>query len=118
MRIGVDASCWGNKRGFGRFTRELLDALVALDDANEYLFFVDSETEDLNSIPPSVRKIVAATEFSQVKAAAAGGRRSLGDVWSMSRSVLEHKIDVFSSPRFILIFRYLTEQRSFLRFTM
>ena len=98
MRIGVDASCWGNKRGFGRFTRELLDALVALDDANEYLFFVDSETEDLNSIPPSVRKIVAATEFSQVKAAAAGGRRSLRDVWSMSRSVLEYKIDVFFFP--------------------
>ena len=24
MNIGVDACCWANKRGFGRFTRELL----------------------------------------------------------------------------------------------
>ena len=98
MQIGVDASCWGNKRGFGRFTRELLEALVEADKSNKYLFFVDSETEDLDDIPASVERVVARTEHSQVKAAAAGGRRSLSDVWSMSRAVSRHKVDIFFFP--------------------
>jgi glycosyltransferase involved in cell wall biosynthesis len=98
MRIGVDASCWGNKRGFGRFTRELLEALAAIDRENEYIYFADSETEDLHEIPKSVTAVRADTKFSQVKAAAAGGRRSLRDVMSMSRSVMRHKVDVFFFP--------------------
>ena len=75
MIIGVDACCWGNKRGFGRFTRELLQALLEIDDRNEYLFFIDSETTDVDDIPDRVAKVTARTEFSQGKAAAAGGRR-------------------------------------------
>ena len=27
LRIGIDGSCWANRRGYGRFTRELLCAL-------------------------------------------------------------------------------------------
>ena len=27
MRIGIDVTCWCNRRGFGRFTRELVKAL-------------------------------------------------------------------------------------------
>ncbi len=41
MRIGIDASCWVNRRGYGRFARELLTALVELDQDNEYYFLVD-----------------------------------------------------------------------------
>lgn len=98
MQIGIDACCWGNKRGFGRFTRELIGALLEADDRNDYLFFIDSETTDIDDIPARARKITAKTNFSQVKAAAADGRRSLGDLWSMSREVLRHKMDVFFFP--------------------
>lgn len=98
MQIGIDACCWGNKRGFGRFTRELLEALLAIDDSNEYLFFIDSQTPDLDDMPARVKKVFAKTEFSQVKAAAADGRRSLNDLWAMSREVLKHKVDVFFFP--------------------
>jgi glycosyltransferase involved in cell wall biosynthesis len=98
MRIGVDGCCWGNKRGFGRFTRELLGALLETDEHNEYLFFVDSATTDLDDIPAKAVKIVARTEHSPVVAAAADGRRSMRDVWSMSRAVLKHKVDVFFFP--------------------
>ncbi len=98
MIIGVDACCWGNKRGFGRFTRELLQALLEIDDRNEYLFFIDSETTDVDDIPDRVEKVTARTEFSQVKAAAAGGRRSILDIWAMSREVLKHKVDIFFFP--------------------
>lgn len=98
MRIGIDACCWGNKRGFGRFTRELLGALLEIDESNDYLFFIDSETADVDDIPARVKKITAKTDFSSVKAAAADGRRSVGDLWSMSREVLKHKVDVFFFP--------------------
>lgn len=96
MIIGVDACCLANKRGFGRFTRELLDALLAIDGENEYLFFTDSELEE--TFPPNAKKIFVETENSSVQAASAEGRRSLKDVWAMSRAVWRHKIDVFFFP--------------------
>lgn len=98
MKIGVDASCWGNKRGFGRFTRELLEALLEIDAGNEYLFFIDSNTDEGESIPPQVKKIVAETQASQVQAASADGRRSVKDLLAMSRAVWQHKIDLFFFP--------------------
>ena len=98
MRIGIDATCWGNKRGFGRFTRELLEALLEIDKTNEYLFFIDNDTADSQAIPARVKKIVAQTETSPIKAASADGRRSLKDLWAMSREVLRHKVDVFFFP--------------------
>ena len=98
MRIGVDATCRDNKRGFGRFTNELLDALLEVDTTNEYLFFVDRDNGDSDAISGRVKTIAANTEFSPVKAAAADGRRSVKDLWAMSREVLRHKIDVFFFP--------------------
>lgn len=98
MKIGVDACCWSNKRGFGRFTRELLEALLAEDGGNEYLFFVDRETAETDEFPARVKKIVANTEFSPTQAASADGSRSAKDLWTMSREVLRHKIDIFLSP--------------------
>ena len=98
MRIGVDATCWGNKRGYGRFTRDLLEALVRIDKTNTYFFFVDGETAAEHELPESVQTIVAETRVSPAKAAAAAGNRSLSDILSMSRSVLRHRIDVFFFP--------------------
>jgi glycosyltransferase involved in cell wall biosynthesis len=98
MRIGVDACCWSNRRGFGRFTRELLEAVVATDTKNEYLFFVDRETAGSDGIPKTVQKIVAPTRVSPTEAASAEGRRSLRDLWALSHQVLKHKVDLFFFP--------------------
>ncbi len=99
MRIGVDATCRDNKRGFGRFTNELLDALLQVDTTNEYLFFVDGNTDNnADVLPANVKTIAANTEFSPMKAAAADGRRSVKDLWAMSSEVLRHKMDVFFFP--------------------
>ncbi|MDQ3490662.1 MAG: glycosyltransferase family 4 protein [Acidobacteriota bacterium] len=98
MRIGVDACCWSNRRGFGRFTRELLEALLANDATNEYLFFIDSENEETDEIPANAKKIVAQTDVSPMEAASSSGRRSAKDLWAMSREVLRHKIDLFFFP--------------------
>ena len=107
MRIGVDATCWGNKRGYGRFTRELLEALVRIDKRNEYIFFVDNETAEENDLPDSVKVIVAQTSVSPTTAAAAGGSRSFGDIWSMSRSVMNYPIDIFFFPTMYTYFPIL-----------
>jgi glycosyltransferase involved in cell wall biosynthesis len=97
MIIGVDATCRDNKRGFGRFTNELLESLLEVDTTNEYLFFVDRDTAH-NGTPARVKTIAANTEHSPMKAASADGRRSFKDLWAMSRQVLRHKIDVFFFP--------------------
>jgi glycosyltransferase involved in cell wall biosynthesis len=98
MRIGVDACCWSNRRGFGRFTRELLEAMLANDVTNEYLFFIDSENDETDEIPTNAKKIVAQTNVSPMEAASSSGRRSAKDLWAMSREVLRHKIDLFFFP--------------------
>ncbi|CAN5643564.1 glycosyltransferase family 1 protein [soil metagenome] len=98
MRIGVDACCWGNRRGFGRFTRELLEAVLANDTTNEYLFFIDSENAETDEIPANAKKIVAQIDVSPMEAASSSGRRSAKDLWAMSREVLRHKIDLFFFP--------------------
>ena len=98
MRIGVDACTWNNRRGFGRFTRELLEAILAVDKTNEYLFFIDSESAESDEFPSNVKIITAQTQVSPMEAASASGRRSVKDLWSMSREVLRHKIDLFFFP--------------------
>lgn len=98
MRIGVDACCWSNKRGFGRFTRELLTAVLTEDRENEYLFFVDSHTADSLSLPSAAELVVVPTQVSPTVAASASGRRSVKDIWAFSREVMKHKLDLFFFP--------------------
>lgn len=98
MRIGVDACCWSNKRGFGRFTRELLNAMVSIDQKNEYLFFVDKDTASTSKFPERVKIVAAQTSIAPTKAASASGRRSVRDLWAMSRLVMKHNMDIFFFP--------------------
>jgi glycosyltransferase involved in cell wall biosynthesis len=98
MRIGVDACCWSNRRGFGRFTRELLQALIGTDMKNEYLFFVDRYTADSCDLPSAAQKLLVQTNVSPTQAASASGRRSLADLWAFSREVLKHSLDLFFFP--------------------
>src|SRR5436309_9810861 len=98
MHIGVDACCWANRRGYGRFTRELLKALIAADRKNEYLFFVDKTNSAVSEFPDSVNRIVVNTFVSPLEAASASGNRSLRDLWAMSREVMRHDLDLFFFP--------------------
>ena len=111
MQIGVDACCWLNKRGFGRFTRELLCALVALDRENDYIFFVDRDTATKATLPTTVEVSIAPTHISPIEAASAEGRRSLRDIWALTRQVRDYTLDLFSSRLCIPIFPFSTERR-------
>lgn len=99
MRIGVDAACWANGRGYGRFTRELLRAMIAAAPNDEFIFFADDasrrqiECEGVNARIVPVRQGATPTE-----AAAASGYRSPADLLHFSRAVLREPLDVFFSP--------------------
>jgi glycosyltransferase involved in cell wall biosynthesis len=103
MKIGVDASCWMNKRGYGRYTRELLHAMLTIDQKNEYWFFLDvgtdRQSEDLPRLDRAQRVIVK-TSQAAAQAASASGHRSLRDLWAMRQAVRQYgrHLDLFYFP--------------------
>ncbi|HEX4137630.1 MAG TPA: glycosyltransferase family 1 protein [Bryobacteraceae bacterium] len=94
MRIAVDATCWHNRRGYGRHARALLRSLVALDTANRYTLFTDS-ADSAEPWPPQAEVRIVPSSVPAVQAASADGRRSFSDMWRMSRAL--------SSPHFDLV---------------
>ncbi len=101
MQIGVDANCWANRRGYGRFTRELLQALLQADRRNTYWFFFDADTkQQAADIPDSAKQVVVPTTRAAVEAASASGRRSVRDLWAMSEAVHRQRpaLDLFYFP--------------------
>ena len=98
MRIGVDATCWANPRGYGRFTRHMLKALLAQDGENDYLFFMDSFTAGAADFPDNIEKCIVTLSESPTQAASADGRRGVGDMLKMGRAVARTGLDVFFYP--------------------
>jgi alpha-1,3-rhamnosyl/mannosyltransferase len=97
MQIGVDATCWQNKRGYGRHSRALLQALVRLDTANHYTFFMDS-SQGNEQFPSQVQVRTVSASKPTALAAAANGRRTLGDMWRMSRALSSRGFDLLLFP--------------------
>ena len=99
MRIGVDACCWANARGYGRFTRELLRAMVEHAPDDEFVFFVDREAlESLDLQADNVRVELVHLSESPVDAASANRNRRLRDLLRLADSVRRERPDVFFSP--------------------
>lgn len=99
LRIGVDASCWANARGYGRFTRELVGAMVRQSPDDEFVCFLDERAAavfDLDA--PNVRRVIVRLTVSPTAAAADGSSRSPGDMLRMTRAVWRERPDVFYSP--------------------
>ena len=98
LRIGIDGGCWSNWRGYGRYTRNLLSALAARDDGNEYLMFMDRESAAANDLPTGFKAVVVDLSEAPGTAASADGRRSIVDLLRMSRAVAQHRLDAFFFP--------------------
>lgn len=97
MHIGVDATCWQNRRGYGRHARGLLSALVHADTSNHYTFCLDS-TEQTESLPCNANIKVVPVAVPTTRAAAFDGRRSVRDVWRMSRALSAADFDLVLFP--------------------
>lgn len=99
MRIGVDASCWVNGRGYGRYTRHLLPEMARLAPEHEFICFLDSRArQSFDLVRPNVRPVVVNQTRSPTEAAAADGNRSPSDMLRFTRAVWRERPDVFFSP--------------------
>lgn len=97
MKIGVDATSWTNRRGYGRYTRALLTAAVELDRRNEYTFFIDSECPEF-PLPAGVEVCRIATTVPTTQAAGADSHRSVADLWAVASAIRHARVDLIYFP--------------------
>src|SRR5689334_5794400 len=97
MRIGIDGSCWWNRRSFGRFTRGLLPAMFKASQAHQYYLFLDQppQPEMMNA---NVTPVEVNVDRAVTKSAVADDHRSLRDVCAFSRAVGSKSLDVMFFP--------------------
>ncbi|MBM3991201.1 MAG: glycosyltransferase family 4 protein [Planctomycetes bacterium] len=99
MRLGVDATCWANVRGYGRFTRELCTAMVALSSEHEFVFFADAAAARVFELrAPNARLVTVTQKVAPTQAAAADRARSALDMLRLTRAVSAERLDAFFSP--------------------
>ena len=86
MVVGVDATVTRNRRGYGRFARNAIPALVAADRGTRYVLYVDRGTMPLLDVPGAETRVV---EVDRPPAVAASGdsRRGVRDMLRFARAV-------------------------------
>lgn len=101
MRVGVDGSCWANRRGFGRFTRALVTAMAEEPGDHEIRLLLDSVSAKDPAIPPVPKNLpvdVVPVRAAPAHAARADGARSLRDLAAMARAGSRARYDVMLFP--------------------
>jgi glycosyltransferase involved in cell wall biosynthesis len=111
MRVGIDATNWSNPRGYGRYARGLLRALLAEPRKHNYILFVDVQTQTRETMPEDVRYVVVPTTLAPTQAASANGRRSVRDMWAMSTAVSRTPLDVLFYPSVYTYFPVLSRAK-------
>lgn len=99
MRIGIDGSCWGNRRGFGRFTRCLVPEMARRHPSHEYVLLTATTgdgTEDASV--DGVETVPVALAAAPSTAAGAGSSRSIGDLLRCTSAATRLRCDVFFFP--------------------
>ena len=97
LTIGVDATTWWNKRGFGRFTRGQLGAMLAEPRGHKFVLFVDQEPVE-EMLRPNVEIVRVGTSATVTDSAVAEGSRRIGDLLAFRRAVSSHPLDIFWFP--------------------
>lgn len=99
LRIGVDASCWANGRGYGRFTQELMREMVQMAPGHTFVCFIDAAVErQWDLIAPNVTVVRVPQSVAPTDAASADGNRGPADILRFTRAVWGETLDVFFSP--------------------
>ena len=96
LRVGVDAATWANDRGFGRFTRELMKALISRDEGFEYTLVFDRPPQE--AMPAGAKVLSAATRRDLNESHAGDSSRSTMDLLRMAWVVRKANFDVFFFP--------------------
>jgi glycosyltransferase involved in cell wall biosynthesis len=98
LRIGVDATSWVNRRGFGRFARNAVSRLVELDPGSEYVLYIDDQTAAEAALPERATVRTVPLSRAPSVAASADGSRSVADLLRLRRAVAADRLDAFLFP--------------------
>jgi glycosyltransferase involved in cell wall biosynthesis len=98
MRVGIDGTSWGSRRGYGRFLRNAGSRLVALDPETRYVFYLEQGSPDAEDLPEGAEVRTVAVGSSPREAARAGSRRTATDLARMALAVSRDRPDVFLFP--------------------
>jgi glycosyltransferase involved in cell wall biosynthesis len=96
VRIGVDATSWGNRRGFGRFARNAVRAVIEASTDDSFILYATRSDDGLPA-GARVRRLTGG----------AGSGRGLRDVARLVRAVNEDRPDVFLFPSMLTYFPVL-----------
>ncbi|MBA2462457.1 MAG: glycosyltransferase family 4 protein [Actinobacteria bacterium] len=98
MRVGVDATSWLNRRGFGRFARNAVGRLVESDGETDWVFYIDGQSAEGAALPAGVDERRVTLSAAPSEAAAAGSSRPLRDLLRLTRAVRSDRLDAFLFP--------------------
>lgn len=98
MRIGVDATSWTNRRGYGRFARNALSRLVELDAETAYVFVVDEESGRSARLPAGAETLTVALSRAPARAAASASYRRPADLLRLAVGVSRARFDALLFP--------------------
>jgi len=95
----VDGACWANRRGYGRFAREICRSMIQAAPEHEFVCFVDAQAEQaFGSDAPNVRLARVPQRRAPTDAATADGARAPADMLRFTRAVWRERLDAFFSP--------------------
>jgi glycosyltransferase involved in cell wall biosynthesis len=95
--IGIDATCWTQRRGYGRHLRGLITAAARLSP-HRFVLFTDFAGESPVPFPDSCEVVAASTRRQTLEAAGADGSRSVGDMLALGRAISAAPLDVLFFP--------------------
>ena len=98
MKIGIDGSCLSNRRGFGRFARQLLARWREQPAGHQFTVFVDGPSAEKVEVPAAFERVVVDVGEAPSRAASAQGRRRWRDMIAMGRAVARSRIDLMYFP--------------------
>src|SRR5947209_4671496 len=98
MRIGIDGGCLANRRGFGRFARQVVKALAEAESPHRFVAFVDRPSLEEVRVPDRFETVAVGVREAPSRAASAEGRRRVGDLLAMGRAVARAGLDLMFFP--------------------
>jgi glycosyltransferase involved in cell wall biosynthesis len=97
LTIGVDATTWWNRRGFGRFTRGQLGAMLAEPRNHRFVLFVDQEPVE-EMLRPHIDVVRVKASATVTESAVAEGSRNINDILAFRGASFSRRLDVFWFP--------------------
>ena len=96
LHVCIDATSWANDRGFGRFTREIVTALLDRDEGFRYTLLFDQLPGE--PLPPGAEILSGRTDLGLNQSAVGSSARSPAYFLKMARLARSVPYDVFCFP--------------------